>query len=179
MEVHARINEADIGAIRVGQSVTFTVDAFPDVPFSGKVELLRKSPQQVQNVVTYTVVISAANTDLLLLPGMTATVEILVSKSGEVLKIPTAALRYTPQNPAAQISLQTRQNESSEGEGRPGVVWKIGSAGTPLPVSVSVGESDGETSVVTAGSIEAGDELIINEILTTGGQRLFGLRFGF
>jgi HlyD family secretion protein len=96
MQVETAIDEADIGQIQPGQAATFTVDAFPGQEFRGTVTQVRKQPQEVQNVVTYTVIISADNPNLLLLPGMTANVQVNVSERSNVLKIPNAALRFTP-----------------------------------------------------------------------------------
>ncbi len=96
MQVEAAIDEADVGRLRVGQVATFSVDAFPRRNFSGEIRQIRKSPQNVQNVVSYTVVISAANPDLALLPGMTANVRVVVDQREDVLKIVNAALRFRP-----------------------------------------------------------------------------------
>lgn len=96
MQVQADVDEADIGNVQVGQEVTFTVDAYPTQIFHGVVKQIRLLPQTVQNVVNYTVMIDVPNKDLKLLPGMTATVTILVSKKENVLKVPTIALRYQP-----------------------------------------------------------------------------------
>ncbi|MEW6691111.1 MAG: efflux RND transporter periplasmic adaptor subunit [Pseudomonadota bacterium] len=99
MQVEAAIDEADVGRLRVGQAATFTVDAFPRRSFSGEIKQIRKSPVNVQNVISYTVVISAANPDQALLPGMTANVRVVVDSRSEVLKVANAALRFRP--PAA------------------------------------------------------------------------------
>jgi HlyD family secretion protein len=96
MQVETSIDEADVGRIRAGQRATFTVDAFPGRTFSGEVRQVRKSAQNVQNVVTYTVLVSAANPDGLLLPGMTANVRIVTDTRESVLKIANAALRFRP-----------------------------------------------------------------------------------
>lgn len=96
MQVEAAIDEADVGRLRVGQPATFTVDAFPGRTYSGAIVQIRKAPQTVQNVVSYTVVISAANPDLSLLPGMTANVRVVVDSRASALKVPNAALRFRP-----------------------------------------------------------------------------------
>jgi HlyD family secretion protein len=96
MQVETSVDEADIGRICVGQPASFTVDAFPGKKFSGIVDQVRKAPNTIHNVVTYTVVISANNSDLTLLPGMTATVRVLVKKCENALKVPNAALRFRP-----------------------------------------------------------------------------------
>jgi HlyD family secretion protein len=100
MQVEAAIDEADVGRLRVGQRATFTVDAFPRRSFNGEIRQIRKSPVNVQNVISYTVVISAANPDLALLPGMTANVRIVVDRRESVLKVPNAALRFRPSGAA-------------------------------------------------------------------------------
>ena len=106
MQVEASIDEADVGRVKLDQGATFTVDAFPGRTFNGKVMQVRKAALVVQNVVTYTVVISAANPELQLLPGMTANVRITTDQRDSVLKLPNAALRFRPagfsETPAAE-----------------------------------------------------------------------------
>ena len=101
MQVETSIDEADVGRIGVGQRASFTVDAFPGRTFSGEVRQVRKSAQTVQNVVTYTVLVSAANPDGLLMPGMTANVRIVTDTRESALKIANAALRFRPPGEAA------------------------------------------------------------------------------
>ena len=96
MQILAQVDESDIGQIRVGQTVRFTVPAFPDQTFAGAVREVRLQPQTVQNVVSYTVVVDAANPDGLLLPGMTATADFVVQEVRDVLKVANAALRLRP-----------------------------------------------------------------------------------
>jgi HlyD family secretion protein len=96
MQVEAAIDEADVGKLREGQRATFTVDAFAGRGFSGTITQIRKAPQNLQNVVTYTVIITAANPDLALLPGMTANVRVVVDQRESALKVSNAALRYRP-----------------------------------------------------------------------------------
>jgi HlyD family secretion protein len=96
MQVETSIDEADIGRIRVGQRATFTVDAFPGRSFGGEVKQVRKAAQTVQNVVTYTVLVTANNESGQLMPGMTANVRIVTDTRESVLKVPNAALRYRP-----------------------------------------------------------------------------------
>ncbi|MGH8724544.1 MAG: efflux RND transporter periplasmic adaptor subunit, partial [Burkholderiales bacterium] len=91
MQVEAAIDEADVGRLRVGMAASFAVDAFPRRNFGGEIKQIRKSPQNVQNVVSYTVVISASNPDLALLPGMTANVRVAVENRAAALKVPNAA----------------------------------------------------------------------------------------
>ena len=96
MQVETSIDEADVGRIVVGQKASFTVDAFPGRSFSGQVTQIRKAATVVSNVVTYTVIVAAANPDLTLLPGMTANVRITTAEKDQALKLPNAALRFRP-----------------------------------------------------------------------------------
>ncbi|MCC2657882.1 MAG: family efflux transporter, subunit [Panacagrimonas sp.] len=96
MLIHTTFAEADIGRIQPGQGTRFTVDAFPDRSFQGKVRQVRMNPTTTQNVVTYDVVIDVDNEDLSLLPGMTAYVSVELSRVENVLRVPNSALRYTP-----------------------------------------------------------------------------------
>jgi Barrel-sandwich domain of CusB or HlyD membrane-fusion len=100
MEVHGKLDEADIGQVKPGQKVTFTVDAYPNHLFTADVRQVRMAHEVVQNVVTYTVIISARNPELLLFPGMTANLVIGIDESAEVLKIPNQALRFKPEGDA-------------------------------------------------------------------------------
>ena len=102
MQVETSIDEADVGRIVVGQRATFTVDAFPGQTFSGKVRQIRKAATVVSNVVTYTVIVAAANPDLTLLPGMTANVRITTAEKDQALKLPNAALRFRPTGAAEE-----------------------------------------------------------------------------
>lgn len=97
MQVNASIDEADIGRVRAGQDVTFRVDAYPNETFTGRVEQVRLQPVTVQNVVTYNTLIAVANAGQRLMPGMTATVSVIVRQRDDVLRIPAAALRFRPE----------------------------------------------------------------------------------
>jgi len=97
MQVDTNVSEADIGRVAVGQETTFTVDAYPQITFKGKVTEIRNAPMTIQNVVTYDVVIQVKNPELKLKPGMTANASILVAHKDNVLKIPNAALRFRPE----------------------------------------------------------------------------------
>ncbi len=105
MQVEAAVDEADIGYVQEGMNVTFTVDTYPEDTFSGKVRQVRLSPSTTENVVTYTVIISAANPDLRLKPGMTANVSIETASVKDVLRVPNAALRFRP--PATRAKTET------------------------------------------------------------------------
>ena len=98
MQIEAEVDEADIGNIRDGNAVSFTVDAFPDLEFEGTVRQVRLAPEESQSVVTYTVIISARNEELKLLPGMTANVNIVTGRRNDVLRVRNQALRYSPRD---------------------------------------------------------------------------------
>jgi HlyD family secretion protein len=104
MQVEAAVDEADIGRLREGMPASFSVDAFPGQTFQGEIVQIRKAPQVVQNVVTYTVVIAVANPDRVLMPGMTANVRIEVDRRADALRVPNAALRFRP---AAESGTET------------------------------------------------------------------------
>jgi HlyD family secretion protein len=108
MEVHGKIDEADVGQLKVGQTAQFTVDAYPDRTFSGQVLQIRKSPEVVQNVVTYTTIVSAPNPDLLLLPGMTAQLRIVVSDTRGILKFPARRCASGPTMPVLRLITRVR-----------------------------------------------------------------------
>ena len=101
IRIEAQVNEADVGAVGEGNPVTFTVDAYPDRTFEGKVTQVRLSATELQNIVTYTVIIEAANTDRKLFPGMTANVQIAVAHKDDVLRVPNDALRFKPRGESA------------------------------------------------------------------------------
>ena len=113
MNISAAVSEADIGQVKDGQPVDFTVDAFPDEVFHGTVTQVRKSPTTTQNVVTYETIISVDNPEQKLFPGMTADVSILVAERKGVLKIPNTALRYTPPDGARLRADAARRNWSA------------------------------------------------------------------
>jgi HlyD family secretion protein len=268
MQVDTNVDEADIGRIRTGQRVTFTVDSFPGQEFKGLVKQIRKAPETVQNVVTYTVVVSAENPDLRLLPGMTANVQIVVSERQETLKVANAALRFSPSGVAAAqstgavaagrstgsgaqraeqrireiteaLQLDEAQQEQLKGmfaqagkqimamrqqgatpeeiraeiqrirarnrglllqmltpeqrvkyrqfvEGRAanrvtqGRVWVMGESGTPAPVDIMIGISDGSFTEVVQGELEAGQQVIIGTARPENKSKGRGRRrFGF
>jgi HlyD family secretion protein len=108
MQIFASVDESDIGAIRLGQKVSFTVQTYPDESFSGVVQQIRLKPINVQNVVTYTVVIDAPNEKGLMLPGMTATVDFVIKEVKDVLRVPNNALRYEP-TPIEMAQLGSQQ----------------------------------------------------------------------
>lgn len=118
MQVIANIDQADIGLVEQAKSVKFSVDAFPGKDFDGKIQQMRLSPQNVQNVVTYNVVIDVSNPEQKLKPGMTANLTITIDERNNVLKVPNSALRFTPQDATAQKSSNTAGAGNSNGQGR-------------------------------------------------------------
>jgi HlyD family secretion protein len=116
MQVETDVDEADIGRVHVGQEAIFTVDAFAGREFHGQVLQVRKAPRVVQNVVTYTVLVSADNSDLRLLPGMTANIQIIVDERQNALKVPNAALRFKPNGEDAKSTGESRSASAASGE---------------------------------------------------------------
>jgi HlyD family secretion protein len=112
MQVEASVDEADIGQVKEGQSVTFTVDSYPDDVFEAKVRQVRQAPVEAQNVVSYLVIIDVSNLEGKLLPGMTANVDILTSSKPNVTRIPTAALRFKPR--AADMVDETKKTPDAK-----------------------------------------------------------------
>jgi HlyD family secretion protein len=159
MEIHARVDEADVGQLRPGQKAVFTVDAYPERVFSGEVRQIRKSAETTQNVVTYTAIISAPNPDLLLFPGMTALLRIDVSDGAEVaLKIPNKALRFRPST--ADVGGESRVRPGL-GRGTSSTVWIPDEAGRPAPIRVIIGLSDDKYAQLLDGPLVEGESLIV------------------
>ena len=161
MEVHAKVDEADIGQIRVGQRASFTVDAHPGRTFSGTVQQIRKAPEVVENVVTYTVVLSAQNADLALLPGMTAMIQVVVEEVEDVLKVPNAAVRFRP--PESTMARQGAKAATAavSANGSPAVVWALGADARPYAVRVTLGRSNESATEVVDGPLRAGQQVIV------------------
>jgi HlyD family secretion protein len=172
MEVHANVDEADIGRIRLGQQASFTVDAYPSRTFAGTVMEIRKAPQLVQNVVTYIVVLSARNADLALLPGMTAVVRIRVEEAKAVLKIPNAALRFQP--PGAN-GVNVASAGEAPGAGLGEAVWVPGKDERPVPVRVTLGRSDESATELVEGALRPGQPVIVGMASTPQDHSWLGL----
>jgi HlyD family secretion protein len=178
MEVHGKIDEADVGQLKVGQRAQFTVDAYPDRTFSGQVLQIRKSPEVVQNVVTYTAIISAPNPDLLLLPGMTAQLRIVVSDSGDTLKIPNQALRFRP-NGARHAADRQNANLIASSDAPSATVWLVGEDGRPAPITVRLGANDDTSTALLEGPLAEGQQVIVGVTQSQRHTGYFGLRLGF
>lgn len=124
MQVQANIDEADIGKINVGQDVKFTVDAYPEQQFRGKVAQVRLQPNVIQNVVNYTVIVEVPNPDLKLMPGMTATITVLVDRRENTLKLPNLALRFQPSQKELEELRQARAGDSTRWRAGDSTRWK-------------------------------------------------------
>lgn len=119
MQVEANVDEADIGQIQTGQEVEFTVDAHAGRTFRGRILQVRQAPEVVQNVVTYTVIVTANNAQQLLLPGMTANVNVVLNRREDTLRVPNAALRFRPANAAASSGGAAPQGGGTRASGGP------------------------------------------------------------
>ena len=151
MQIDTNVDEADIGKVKTEMDVDFTVDAYPETTFKGKVFQVRNAPISVQNVVTYDVVVKVSNPDLKLKPGMTANVSIITSTHGNVLKLPKAALRFSPAAPD-----KTRAARQQKGPG----VWVLEN-NVPKRIAVSTGISDGMHSELLSSDLKEGQEVIV------------------
>ena len=177
MEVHGKIDEADIGKLKVGQSANFTVDAYPDRTFTGNVLQIREAPEVVQNVVTYTAVISAPNPELLLLPGMTAELRVVVSDTGSVLKLPNQALRFQPEMANIGVERQAPQ-QSAPTAATAAAVWIVGADGRPWSIAVHIGQSDDSGTELLDGPLAEGQPLIVGVAKPRQRAGFMGLRLG-
>jgi HlyD family secretion protein len=157
MEVDANVSESDVGGIKPGNRATFTVDAYAKRTFEGTVTQVRHSPQTVQNVVTYDIVISVDNSDLALMPGLTAASRIVVDQRDGVTRVPNQALRYIPRNlPRATPSGQAQ-------------VWVL-REGQPVAVAVATGLDDDSFTEIVSGDLKPGDLVITAEQLATANK---------
>jgi HlyD family secretion protein len=175
MEVHTNVAESDIGRLKPGMRVTFTVDAYPGEPFRGSIRDIRNAPQVVQNVVTYDAVIDVANDDLKLKPGMTATVSVITDRRPEVLAVPNAALRFRPEVAGPQVARpganngragggrRERDADAEEGPAAPSTrrIYVLVN-GQPVPREVTTGITDGRVTEVTGGDLKEGEEVIVS-----------------
>jgi HlyD family secretion protein len=181
MQVETSIDEADVGRVKVGQKANFTVDAFPNRGFQGEVRQVRKAATVVSNVVTYIVIVSAANPDLALLPGMTANVRIQTAKKDDVLKVANAALRFKPESGTEKVSRGDTPPGERGGKPRgkaPSRLWVAGADGKPRPIEVQTGITDGTATEVSGEGVTEGLEVIVGVAAAgksggPGGPRMF------
>ena len=173
MEIWTSVNEADIGRLKVGMPVRFSVDAYPGEFFKGTVRQVRLNASMTQNVVLYTVVVTVSNDDLRLLPYLTADVRFEVEKRTDVLMVPNAALRYTPR---PELQVQTSDDDdSSDSEESLGnssnppsadrkTVW-VRRGHLVSPVQVEIGATDGALTEIVRGNLKPGMEIVLAESL--------------
>ena len=158
MQIDTNVDEADIGKVQVGQEVSFTVDAYPDTIFNGKVAVVRNAPITVSNVVTYDVVIQVDNPQLKLKPGMTANVSITIETRKDVLRISNAALRFKP------AEVKGKSEKTQDKQGMKGTKVWILENDKPKPVKVTIGLSDGNYTEISAGELKEGQEIITDNL---------------
>jgi HlyD family secretion protein len=183
MQIDSNFAEADIGGIRVGQTVRFTVDAFADRRFKGEVKQIRLNPTTVSNVVTYDVVVNVNNPEQILLPGMTAYVNIAVAERKDVLVVPNAALRYKPANAEIQkppVNASSADNPGSDAQKNSGARPGVAQGGKPKRdtfsgkvyvlengklklVNVTFGITDNRNTEITGGELKASDQVVIGD----------------
>ncbi|MGM9991605.1 MAG: efflux RND transporter periplasmic adaptor subunit [Candidatus Bruticola sp.] len=173
MQVEATVDEADIGQINVGDVASFTVDAWPNKVFEGKVQEVRKAAETTNNVVTFPVIISTNNPDMCLIPGMTATVSIQTVKHSDILLVPSASLRFKPSDSVEIVNKEERsQNkERAESVGEAVAASKkairalyIEDKDDPtklVRVEVTTGLTDGSRTEVTSSELKEGDRVVI------------------
>jgi HlyD family secretion protein len=153
MQIDTSVDEADIGKVKASQKATFTVDAYPELPFKGKVSVVRNAPITVSNVVTYNAVIVVDNTGLKLKPGMTANVSIETESKQGVLRLPNTALRFKP-----AITAATPDQKAAKVPKGPGV-WILENT-KPKNVKITTGISDGNYTEVISGELTEGQQVI-------------------
>ncbi len=160
MQVDANVSESDIGGVKTGNRTAFTVDAYPKRTFEGVVMQVRQSPQTVQNVVTYDVVIDVDNRDLALKPGLTAATRIVAEERHDVVRVPDQAFRYKPS-----------QSDLASGAPREGAfVWVLRN-GKPVPASIKTGLDDDSYTEVLEG-LKAGDQVVVGERAAGAGSHV-------
>lgn len=196
MQVETSIDEADIGQVKAGMKAIFTVDAFPDERFEGKVTEVRQSPVVVQNVVTYTVIIEATNPELRLKPGMTATVDIVVESKNQVTMIPSAALRFKPDETESGSGTQasgeqprlSQRRGRGEGRSREGRTVYTLEGDQLVPHKVKTGLTDAINTEMIEGDLKSGQQVVVGKAVPeteatpassnnrSGGNRRRGMR---
>lgn len=187
MQLTCQVDEADIGQVQEGQVVRFSVDAYPEREFNGKVSQIRLSPQITNNVVTYPVIVEVENKDLKLLPGMTADVRIQVAKTEDALRVPASALRFRPE----LLGMASEQEQAQGGTRPPGqrpggerpaergrtarVYLPPAKAGGALTaVDFLPGLTDGQYVEVRKGDLTEGEKIVVG-LATSQGQDIGGL----
>ncbi len=175
MEIDTSFAEADIAKIQVGQTVKFSVDAYPHNNFAGVVKQIRLNPVNTANVVTYNIVILVENQEKLLLPGMTAYVTVNFAHHEKVLLVPNAALRYQPKNENFNLnakkyeSSRNRDEEKKEGYGL-GKIYMLRD-NKPVMIKVNTGITNGKLTEVISSEIKENDLIITGDLVSDQKQR--------
>lgn len=170
IQLEAQVDEADIGMVREGQRAVFTVDAYRNREFPAVIEKISFAPEEVDGVVTYKALLSAANDDLALRPGMTATAKIVVEEFKQVLSVPNEALRYQPPREEASQGFSVTQlfmprfprNQRGKRDASPPderSVYVL-QGGKPVEVKVKVGANDGQRTLIREGELKDGDDVV-------------------
>lgn len=163
MQIDTTLDEADVGSIKVGQKVSFTVEAFPNRVFKGSVKQVRLNATNTQNVVTYDVVVGVNNADLSLLPGMTANATILIAERKHVLLVPNSALRVKLAHAGGRGGSPGEATGGGGGQamhaGNMKVIYVLGPKG-PQPVRVTLGITDNINTELVSGELQAGERVI-------------------
>jgi len=178
MQIDTNVAESDIGVVKVGQEVEFTVDAYSDTTFKGKVWQKRQAPITVQNVVTYDVVIQVNNRDFKLMPGMTANVSIIITTRRDALRITNAAMRFRmTDRPTGAVA--GKAAAAGPGEKKGPSVWILEN-GQPKRVAITPGISDGTYTEIVSGDLKEGQNVIVESLKKgkaqqqgTAGPRMF------
>lgn len=160
MQIDSSVAEADVGSVRVGQEVEFRVDAFADRTFSGKVKQIRLNPTITSNVVTYNVVVSVANPEETLLPGMTAYLSVVTQSKSNVLMVPNAALRFRP---AATGDKRTDSDVSKSRKRSGPQVWVL-RAEDIAPLELQTGITNGRHTEITGGLLAEGEAVVVEDL---------------
>ena len=177
MQIDSSFAEADIGQIKVGQKVHFSVDAFGGKLFDGVVKQVRLNATTVQNVITYDVVISVENPDQILMPSMTAYVNVIIAQRDNALLVPNAALRYKPkdfkkenwQKKPANANQGAQSDSAKKRDTKMGTVFVLRD-GKPEALRVKLGITDNKSTEVLSDNLKAGDQVIVDENEQNGGK---------
>lgn len=183
MEIHALVDECDIGVIEEGQNVRFTVEAYVDDEFEGVVKEIRLQPEIVSNVVNYTVIINADNNEGMLLPGMTATIDIIVESAINVYCLDNSALSVMPnmemindhrsartENQDTERIKERSVNSENQDSQRPTLIWFRNNEGTFGAVRVETGLSNGLITEIKDPGVLVDAEFIVSSVETDGGD---------
>jgi len=188
MQVNTNVSESDIGGMAEGQDAVFTVDAYPGESFAGTIRQVRLAPINIQNVVTYNVVVGVDNKDLRLKPGMTANVSIVVAQKDQTLKIPNAALRFTPPKSErnrhevdGQVvsAVEGHSTAKSNKQLSQKTIWKLTEDGSLAPAPVQIGISDGIATEMLSGALKEGELVVVGIEPSLGEEKGSELPPGF